>query len=93
MSEGRPTKLVRDGAVESYDEPPAGPPVRVPTVLEPEPVATGGEDLIRADGAQHDPAYDKDQGALAAFDIVAQTGPGQLVTLPTSVTHPKRKRN
>jgi hypothetical protein len=48
LSFGKPTKLVRDGAVESYDEPPAEDPPNVPVRIEPEVEANDGADLIRA---------------------------------------------
>jgi hypothetical protein len=37
MSAGRPTKLVRDGTVESYDAPPDEEPSAVPERIVPEP--------------------------------------------------------
>lgn len=51
MSDGRPTKLVRDGHQESYDEPPEGPFVNDPQPIEPQ-VQHGGGDLRRADDAE-----------------------------------------
>jgi hypothetical protein len=48
LSDGKPTKLVRDGTVESYDDPPDEEPGEEPVRIE-EPVgATGGADLLRA---------------------------------------------
>ena len=38
LSDGRPTKLVRDGGVESHDEPPPGAPSVVPERLERTPL-------------------------------------------------------
>lgn len=48
LSTGTPTKLVRDGDVESYDEPPDEEPTTVPERFEPEVAANGGADMIRA---------------------------------------------
>jgi hypothetical protein len=48
LSFGTPTKLVRDGAVESYDEPPDEGPTSAPERIENEVVANDGADLIRA---------------------------------------------
>jgi hypothetical protein len=51
LSNGRPTKLVRDGEATSYDEPPEGEFTRVPQPIEPGPNA-GPSDLLRADDAE-----------------------------------------
>jgi hypothetical protein len=48
LSFGTPTKLVRDGDVESYDEPPEEEPTSVPERIEHEAAANDGADLIRA---------------------------------------------
>jgi hypothetical protein len=48
LSFGTPTKLVRDGEVESYDEPPEEEPTSVPERVEHEVEANDGADLIRA---------------------------------------------
>ncbi len=48
LSAGTPTKLVRDGDVESYDDPPDEEPTIEPERIEPLPVANDGADLIRA---------------------------------------------
>jgi len=47
MSDGKPTKLVRDDGVEAYDDPPDEPPSQSPTRIEVE-VAAGADDLRRA---------------------------------------------
>jgi hypothetical protein len=52
LSQGTPTKLVRDGDVESYDPPPDEEPSQEPVRIEAEFVATGGADLRRADEAE-----------------------------------------
>jgi len=74
LSDGRPTKLVRDGAVESYDEPPPGPPSVVPVSLEADPVAVNGEDLIRADDAEQTDPYDSPSQTMEALDSFGQSG-------------------
>jgi hypothetical protein len=48
LSFGTPTKLVRDGGVESYDEPPDEETTDVPERIVPEVAANDGADLIRA---------------------------------------------
>lgn len=54
FSEGRPTKLVRDGRAETYDEPPGTPFAAADLVpADPEPDSfSGGSDLRRADDAE-----------------------------------------
>jgi hypothetical protein len=71
LSDGRPTKLVRDGEVESYDEPPPGEPTIVPERLEEDPSAAYGSDLVRADDAEA--AADPSQ-TMEALDSFAQSG-------------------
>src|ERR1700722_14825912 len=68
LSDGEPTKLVRDGAVESYEDPPAGPPVAVPVRLEADPTAAGGQDLLRADSAEAGDGYDSSAANMADLD-------------------------
>ncbi len=72
LSDGQPTKLVRDGGVESYDAPPDG---EVPTVV-PTPIeASGqadGDDLRRADGAQAEGQYDPKKARQEIRDLFAQ---------------------
>lgn len=74
FSDGQPTKLVRDGAEESYDPPPPEPPegelVEVPEV---EP--TDGSDLRRADEREAQPAFDTKKERRAAFENVETYGP------------------
>ena len=52
LSDGRPTKLVKDGGVESFDQPPDGAPTQTPTRIEADPNRSAGSDLQRADDAQ-----------------------------------------
>lgn len=47
ISTGTPTKLVRDGEVESYDEPPDEEPTVVAERFEPDVAPNGGADLAR----------------------------------------------
>jgi hypothetical protein len=63
MDDGRPTKLVRDGDKESYEEPPDASPSRVPVRIEP-PESASADDLKRADEAESD---DVDTAILDAF--------------------------
>ena len=74
LSEGQPTKLVRDGAIESYEDPPAGAPVAVPVRLEDDPTAASGQDLLRADSAEEDEVYDSSKANMAALDALGQDG-------------------
>jgi hypothetical protein len=48
LSDGTPTKLVRDGQDESYDDPPDEEPSQVPQLIVEDVPADGGRDLIRA---------------------------------------------
>jgi len=68
MSQGQPTKLVRDGGVESYDPPPDLP---LPAALEPAD-ADGGD-------AGPEPGYSGRRAGRAAFDAI--TG-GSLIDEP-----------
>jgi hypothetical protein len=52
FSAGKPTKLVRDGTIDAYDEPPAEPPASAPMPLMPQNPFDHGEDLRRADEAR-----------------------------------------
>jgi hypothetical protein len=67
MSEGQPTKLVRDGGTESYD-----PPPDLPLPAELAPVASAedssGSDLRRADETS---GYDAGRAGRAALDAIA----------------------
>jgi hypothetical protein len=74
MSDGRPTKLVRDGEVESYDEPPPGPPTVVAERLEVDPSAVNGDDLLRADDAEQTDPYVSPSQTMEALDSFGQSG-------------------
>jgi hypothetical protein len=70
LSDGQPTKLVRDGGVESYDEAPAGAPTRAPVKVE-DPDAAGPDDLRRADGAEGGEPFDAADLEDAASNVIA----------------------
>jgi hypothetical protein len=72
LSAGHPTKLVRDGGVESYDEPPDEPASRIPVRLEEDPVEDGGEGLRRADEAEVN-IYDQANVNRAVLDVFDET--------------------
>jgi hypothetical protein len=75
LSDGRPTKLVRDGSLTSYDDPPDGPWVKAPELLEPDPTAAHGSDLMRADAAESGDAYDEKKAKWAVYDQLAAQPP------------------
>jgi hypothetical protein len=66
---GKPTDLVRDGGVESYDPPPPGRQMRWPLVaVTPRAdVVRGPSDLRRADDAQRGPTADPRRAAINAL--------------------------
>jgi hypothetical protein len=61
LSDGTPTKLVRDGEVESYDKPPDEAPTQKAERIEPEVAATDGRDLLRV-------GEDQEAGDMASLD-------------------------
>jgi hypothetical protein len=63
FSDGQPTKLVRDGSEESYDEPPNEPPPERPKPIE-TTQAQHGDDLHRADETSS-PGFDRDRAMHA----------------------------
>lgn len=76
MSDGRPTRLVRDGKVTSSDEPPDGPWVTKPQPWESEPNGDHGSDLLRADAAESTGKdYDPKQARWAVYDQLAAQPP------------------
>jgi hypothetical protein len=72
LSSGRPTKLVRDGDVEAYDDPPDGPYVCEPERIETVPTATGGADLLRTGEASSQ--YDEGAAVMESLDAIGQVG-------------------
>jgi hypothetical protein len=72
LSEGKPTKLVRDDGVESYDEPPDDPPTATPEKIVVDP-PVGPSDLRRADDAER-MSYDPRAATRAAWDAFDQSG-------------------
>jgi hypothetical protein len=70
LSQGRPTKLVRDGAIESYDEPPDEEPTHEPHLIEPPVGAIAGADLRRAG--------DPDSGVADLESLERQMGSAAL---------------
>jgi hypothetical protein len=52
MSMGNPTKLVRDGGVESYDDVPDSPPTHPAEQIEPLPGSVTSADTLRADAEE-----------------------------------------
>jgi len=80
LSYGKPTKLVRDGGVESYDDPPDEEPVQEPVRVE-EPVeATGGSDLLRA--GEHSGSGDLTSLTEAMEDAALEGGAHPQIDLP-----------
>lgn len=76
LSDGKPTKLVRDGDATSYDDPPDGPWVNAPERLEADPSARAGRDLVRADTAESEGGYDEKAAKWAVYDQLAAQAPG-----------------
>ena len=72
LSDGKPTKLVRDGDTTSYDDPPDTPFIRLPELIE--HGAAAGADPVRADDARagQDPV-----DVIEAFIVSGRTAPKQ----------------
>jgi hypothetical protein len=67
MSDGTPTKLVRDGGVEAYDDPPDEEPSHTPERVEEEQMADG-QDLLRSgDPGSSEGSLNKRMGEAAEF--------------------------
>jgi hypothetical protein len=62
MSDGSPTKLVRDGDDESYEDPPDEEPTVTPTRIA-EGRASNGSDLLRSDDPESGSLHDRMQEA------------------------------
>jgi hypothetical protein len=76
FSDGRPTKLARDGSNESNHEPPDEPYSKDPISIEAEAAIRHGADLRRADEAEAGNC-DSEKASLAALDIMIQS-PGNF---------------
>ena len=75
LSQGRPTKLVRDGHTESYDAPPADEaPSVVPRPAEGASPVAGADTLRRADEAQAGEPYDGKKTYREIMDVFDQIG-------------------
>jgi hypothetical protein len=75
LSDGQPTKLVRDGGAESYDPPPPRPPKAELVEVTHSPSANGS-DLRRVDEKESRPSvYDKESWFAAVLDGVAVFSP------------------
>ena len=75
FSDGNPTKLVRDGASEAYDEPPPDP-LPGPLVEAPAGEPGDGSGLLRADDRAAGPEeFGKRDAVMAVLDSVAVYGP------------------
>lgn len=67
LSNGLPTRLVRDGGAEAYDEPPHELPTHVPERID-GAWAGASDGRQRADDAEAGQAYDRHAARQAAFD-------------------------
>ena len=75
LSDGTPTKLVRDGDATSYEEPPDGPFLREPEPIEYQPAPTDGSDLRRADDAERGPTdLDHGEAYMRSMDALWSDG-------------------
>jgi hypothetical protein len=80
FSEGRPTKLVQDNGVTSYDPPPDGPPNHLPQKVETHP-NLGPADLQRADDAERAPDLDHSELSMRQMDAAFSYGsPSEWIT-------------
>ena len=76
FSDGRPTRLVRDRDVESYDDPPPWEPAEPLVPVPPRP--GDSSDTKRADAATRvDQTYDAKEAFMAVVDKVLGQGPIQ----------------
>jgi len=72
MSQGRPTRLVRDGGTESYDPPPDLPlPGALVPVAPDEGASADGSDLRRSGETGQDPSYSRKRARRAALDAIS----------------------
>ncbi len=77
ISGGVPTRLVRDGKVESYDDPPDSPPSQAWTPIEPPPGSATPLDTLRADAAESEtmPSLSELDKMESSAAITAQAHP------------------
>jgi hypothetical protein len=75
MSNGKPTKLVRDSGVESSDPPPDEPFAHQPEPLE-AAITPGPDDVHRADERQQAGPFDNERAVRVAFDNFDRFSPG-----------------
>jgi hypothetical protein len=73
FSDGRPTKLVRDGGVEASDEPPSEPHGELVAI--PAPELTSPDDLRRADDAEACSGLDEAAMRERASSTITTTWP------------------
>jgi hypothetical protein len=66
MSQGQPTKLVRDGGAESYD-----PPPDLPLPAELVPADSGSGAVGGSDEASREPGYNDWRASRAALDSIS----------------------
>jgi hypothetical protein len=78
MSNGTPSKLVRDQGVESYDEPPDEAPTRTPERIAEKVDAPGGADLLRVD----EPGELDDLSSIARREVESGTDGGAASAPP-----------
>ena len=74
FSDGRPTKLVRDGGVETSDDPPAEPMPHEPEPI-PEPGLTSVDDLRRADDGKAGSSLDEGKMRERASETITTSWP------------------
>lgn len=72
LSDGQPTRLVRDARVESYDDPPDEAPTSIPTPLDVQDSGADASDVRRADEAQTGEPYDPKKAFRELGDLFAQ---------------------
>jgi hypothetical protein len=88
FSEGKPTKLVHDAGVESFDEAPDSPPAQAPRRIEEVKGEAGDGDLLRAEDAWGDnSSYRPSMG-----DVFRASSPPPGRGLPQAGVPPQRPK-